>query len=117
MSASMGGSGTVRNSGIENTSHQTATDKKLNRAGEGGLGRRQVRPGRQAEPCGLADPCEIQREQEPAADVSERVTGRRNAVDLLGAGDVGEHRVVEDEAAVRAILASMNRPAASIQSP
>ncbi len=60
----------------------------------------QPRPRGKPKPRRLLDPEQIEDQEQAAADIAERVTGRRDPVDLVVARDVGQHRIVEDEAAV-----------------
>ena len=70
-----GGSGTWRNSGIENTTHQTATLARLARTAISRLGRPNHRRS--------AHHQDVDREQHAAADVADRVAGRRHAIELV----------------------------------
>ena len=47
---------------------------------------------------GPLDPGQVEREKNATAEVSQRVTGGRDPVDLSGAGDVRKQRFIEDEA-------------------
>jgi hypothetical protein len=63
------------------------------------LRRRQALAGGQAERAGRHDPGQVQRQQDTAAQVAQRVAGGGDAVHLVVARDVRQQRLVEDEAA------------------
>ena len=52
-----------------------------------------------AEPVRLQDPQQVDQEEDAAADISERVTRGRHPIHLVIGRDVGQQRIVEDEAA------------------
>ena len=78
-----GGSGTRRKSGIENSAHQTATDRNASRAGS--VASLSLSPGPEGSPKSRRhlDPRQVERQQQPAAQIPHRVAGGRDPVDLV----------------------------------
>ena len=57
---------------------------------------------REPEPLRLLDPGQVQSKENAPSDVTQRIAGRRDPVDLVIAGNVRQERVIEDKAAVGA---------------
>ena len=100
----------MRSSGIENTSHHTATLTNDAFGRRGGVG--------EAERLRTENPREVEQQQHAAAEIAERIARRRHAVGLFGPRDVREQRVVEDGRARHADVADEEEQSTpALQSP
>ena len=103
------GSGTRRNSGIENSTHQTRDAQERQS--------RRLPCVAQAECRRRENPRDVEGEQQAAAEVSESVPSGRYAIDLVPARNVRQERVVERQARGEPDVADAKQTAARNQSP